>query len=280
MIASLSINSGGGGGGGGGGGSSSSSSNGGPGSRVGRGLGLHRSNSSLELPHSPDPTSRVPDTPLRREYGSHGKRWILLNIASVPLALKSLSLSLSNPFSHNISLPLIFSSLHNSGSIDVVAQSVPVGENFFAMLQDFRSPDQRSSNSNVELLRRLQDSQSPDTDEVCGPTGSSPKLRLKLNRFWSSGGKPPRTSIQDQDQCQTPGTPIVSADVEERHRRRAFAHYDCQSLTANLGYAAKLRGILLARRRNTATGASAASSLRASTPDEVPEDDIGDGKGT
>lgn len=40
--------------------------------RVGRGLALHRSNSSLELPHSPDPASRVPETPLRREYGSHG----------------------------------------------------------------------------------------------------------------------------------------------------------------------------------------------------------------
>jgi signal-induced proliferation-associated 1 like protein 1 len=72
---------------------------------------------------------------------------------------------------------------------------------------------------------------------------------------------------------------VVSADVEERHRRRAFAHYDCQSLTANLGYAAKLRGILLARRRNTATGASAASAFRASTPDEAPEEDAGDGKG-
>lgn len=59
MIASLPINGGG---------------SGGPVSRVGRGLALHRSNSSLELPHSPDPASRVPETPLRREYGSHGKR--------------------------------------------------------------------------------------------------------------------------------------------------------------------------------------------------------------
>ncbi|KOC68991.1 Signal-induced proliferation-associated 1-like protein 2 [Habropoda laboriosa] len=168
-----------------------------------------KSNSSLELPHSPDPGSRVPETPLRREYGSHG-------------------------------------------SIDVVAQSVTVGENLFAMLQDLRpsavaasSLDQRNS-VGVEYLRRVPDGQTVDVDEVCGPTGpnSSPKLRLKLHRL-----------------------------------RRAFAHYDCQSLTANLGYAAKLRGILLARRRNTATGASAASSFRASTPDETPEEDSGDGKG-
>lgn len=141
------------------------------------------------------------------------------------------------------------------------------------MLQDFRPTDQRSPVS-ADYLRRVQDTQSAqDTDEVCGPTGggSSPKLRLKLNRFW--GGKSPRAM---EETC---GSPVVSADVEERHRRRAFAHYDCQSLTANLGYAAKLRGILLARRRNTATGASAASALRASTPDETPEEDSGDGKG-
>lgn len=153
-----------------------------------------------------------------------------------------------------------------------MAQSVSVGENFFAMLQDFRPTDQRSPMA-TEFLRRVQDNQSPDTDEVCGPTGSSPKLRLKFNRFW--GGKVPRSN--DETLCTSP---TVSADVEERHRRRAFAHYDCQSLTANLGYAAKLRGILLARRRNTATGASAASSLRASTPDEAPEEDAGDAKGT
>ncbi|XP_071565068.1 uncharacterized protein [Temnothorax nylanderi] len=215
MIASLSMNG-----------------SGGPGSRVGRGLALHRSNSSLELPHSPDPASRVPETPLRREYGSHG-------------------------------------------SIDVVAQSITGGENFFAMLQDFRPSDQRGVVTG-DYLRRVQDGsgQPLDVDEVCGgPTGagSSPKLRLKLNRLW--GSKPPRAM---EETCTSP---VVSADVEERHRRRAFAHYDCQSLTANLGYAAKLRGILLAKRRNTATGASAASALRASTPDETPEEDAGDGKG-
>ncbi|XP_031845510.2 signal-induced proliferation-associated 1-like protein 2 isoform X1 [Nomia melanderi] len=216
MIASLPIHSGG---------------SGGPSSRVGRGLALHRSNSSLELPHSPDPASRVAETPLRREYGSHG-------------------------------------------SIDAVAQSVTVGENLFAMLQELRpSPSDQRNSVSVDYLRRVPDGQPIDADEVCGPTGgSSPKLRLKLNRLW--GAKPPRAM---EDSCST--SPVVSADVEERHRRRAFAHYDCQSLTANLGYAAKLRGILLARRRNTATGASAASSFRASTPDETPEEDAGDGKG-
>nr|CAD7263867.1 unnamed protein product [Timema shepardi] len=55
-------------------------------------------------------------------------------------------------------------------------------------------------------------------------------------------------------------------------------------MTANLGYAAKLRGLLLARRRNTTTGASAASMLgtgRAATPEgtDSGDEDAGDGRG-
>ena len=121
-----------------------------------------------------------------------------------------------------------------------MAQSVTVGENLFAMLQDLRpspsssSSDQRNS-IGVDYLRRVPDGQTVDADEVCGPTGgSSPKLRLKLNRLW--GAKPPRAM---EESCSSP---VVSADVEERHRRRAFAHYDCQSLTANLGYAGQTQG--------------------------------------
>lgn len=196
----------------------------------------------------------------------------------------------------------------------MVAQSVSMNDNLLAMLQDFRPGDPvlRSPIASELLMRRqshhhhpqhhqhqqlhhqqqvLADGQSPDVDEVCGPSGSSPKLRLKLNRLWGSSKPqrvtstgPPGSGVEEQSggaggSSGTCTSPVVSADVEERHRRRAFAHYDCQSLTANLGYAAKLRGILLARRRNTATGASAASSLRASTPDEAPEEDAGDGKG-
>ncbi|XP_034949420.1 signal-induced proliferation-associated 1-like protein 1 [Chelonus insularis] len=228
MIAQLAVMGGGSGGSGGG-------------SRVSRGgLTLHRSNSSLELPHSPERSGRTLDAqPLRREYGSHG-------------------------------------------SIDVVAgQCSPAGGNatgdhIFAMLQDFRS-----GRASADRLHPHGDSAGAlnvgaSTDEVCGPSASSPKLRLKLNRLW--GGK----ESNCPSGASTPGT-VVSSDLEERHRRRAFVHYDTQSLTANLGYAAKLRGILLARRRNTATGASAASTIRSPTPDNEAEgaetkDDPGDGK--
>lgn len=54
--------------------------------------------------------------------------------------------------------------------------------------------------------------------------------------------------------------------MEERYRRRALAHYDCQSISANISYAARLRG-LLSKRRNTTTGASAASLCQRSPPE-------------
>jgi signal-induced proliferation-associated 1 like protein 1 len=50
----------------------------------------------------------------------------------------------------------------------------------------------------------------------------------------------------------------MEARLDERLKRKAFAHHDCQSMSVNLGYAARLRG-LLSQRRNTTTGASAAS---------------------
>ena len=56
----------------------------------------------------------------------------------------------------------------------------------------------------------------------------------------------------------------MEARLDERLKRKAFAHHDCQSMSVNLGYAARLRG-LLSQRRNTTTGASAASMASASS---------------
>lgn len=53
---------------------------------------------------------------------------------------------------------------------------------------------------------------------------------------------------------------LDSARLEDRLRKKLFAHYDCQSLTANLTLASRLRNVL-AKRRNTTTGASAASQV-------------------
>ncbi|KAJ6632768.1 Signal-induced proliferation-associated 1-like protein 2 [Pseudolycoriella hygida] len=223
---------------------------------------LYRSNSSLELLH--DTNTHHNDTinlqpTLRREYGSHG-------------------------------------------SIDVISTTerpATTGESFFAMLQDYRpavlgviGTDQRSpgpaeylkgkvSESTQQANHNMQNYSGDMTaNDDAVDRGGSPKLRNKLHRLWGPT-KPGRLSnhVSATDECSFITT--LSADIEERQRRRAFAHFDCQSLTANLGYAAKLRGLLLARRRNTTTGASAASMLtaRSSTPDGLENvDDYGDGQ--
>lgn len=119
-----------------------------------------------------------------------------------------------------------------------------------------------------------------------GPNSSSPKLRLKFHKFWGANNKFSRTTddtigMGGGSTNMTAGAVNnCSADFtgEERQKRRGFAHYDVQSLTATVGLASKLQN-MLSRRRNTATGASAASMLatRSSTP-ESGDEDIGDGK--
>ncbi|KFB38697.1 hypothetical protein ZHAS_00006097 [Anopheles sinensis] len=129
-----------------------------------------------------------------------------------------------------------------------------------------------------------------------GSNGSSNGSNGKQSRQSSSAGtatatngvSPATASLDDSQLCMalnvsasSTTTTVSSADIEERQRRRAFAHFDCRSLTANLGYAAKLRGFLLERRRNTTTGASAAATYgtRSSTPDgESVDEDYGDGQ--
>lgn len=120
-----------------------------------------------------------------------------------------------------------------------------------------------------------------------GPNSSSPKLRLKFHKFWGVNNKFSRTT-DDAAAGGLPGAPVSNAQTvgvgcadftgDERQKRRGFAHYDIQSLTATVGLPSRLQN-MLSRRRNTATGASAASMLaaRSSTPDSGDED-LGDGK--
>lgn len=245
---------------------------------------LYRSNSSLELLHdhvnlkSDLDSNQIVPGGLRREYGSHG-------------------------------------------SIHVISSDrrTTTGESFFAMLQDYRpavlnvigvdqrspGPDeylkgkinennqQLSSKSSSAYIQNHTNHQGNATETAnCG--NSSPKLLTKLHKIW---GPTKQGRLQNSEEIAMAVTGQSSGshnslgydvnvssvvDIEERQRRQSFAHYDCQSLTANLIYAAKLRSVLLARRRNTTTGASAASLLnsRASTPDGAKsvEEDFGDGQ--
>ncbi|VVC96818.1 unnamed protein product [Leptidea sinapis] len=112
------------------------------------------------------------------------------------------------------------------------------------------------------------------SDHADGPTtraSVSPKPRLKFNKLW--GGNTQVLNRHSNDEGSMP-------NIVEGSKRKQFAHYDCQSLLANLSYAAEIRGALLSRRRNTTTGASAASLLatRGVPAGEDTAPDTGDGR--
>lgn len=148
---------------------------------------------------------------------------------------------------------------------------------------DDRIPTATSGNGTGSALQDSKATTSPPP----GHNSSSPKLKLKLHRFWGANSKFSRTTDDTAGLSQaavsaSSGNPATVNCAEftgdDRQKRRGFAHYDVQSLTATVGLASKLQN-MLSRRRNTATGASAASMLaaRSSTPDSG-EDDLGDGK--
>ncbi|CAG9820298.1 unnamed protein product [Phaedon cochleariae] len=202
---------------------------------------LCRSNSSLELLDHSGQLSQSEAPFLRREYGSHG-------------------------------------------SIDVVERGAPhggkngarhVSNEFFQMLQDYRpaglvGTDQRSPGPSEYLRGKVEGG----AEE--GHVPHSPKHRTKGKKlFWANASGTKQAMDDSTMNCSSTSINSSAAvETDEIARRRAFAHYDCQSLTTNL----RLRMNLLARRRNTTTGASAASMLtRSSTPDGDSEDDCGDG---
>ncbi|CAG9762814.1 unnamed protein product [Ceutorhynchus assimilis] len=214
---------------------------------------LYRSNSSLELLDQNGRPFKSSSPTLKREYGSHG-------------------------------------------SIDVIDRPVGVqGKNeFFEMLQDYRpavlaETDQRSPGPSEYLRGKLDSEDQQDGNAHGGNYPQSPKLRSKLTKFWGNNNvangnnhvmvKSQRQTMDDSVVSSSSTSVLYSQEAEEIARRRAFAHFDCQSLTTNLNYSIRLRRNHLAKRRNTTTGASAASMLiRSSTPDGDGEDDAGDGQ--
>ncbi|KAF4522715.1 hypothetical protein B566_EDAN012732 [Ephemera danica] len=248
---------------------------------------MYRSNSSLELEGDGAPElASVSSMAARREYGSHGSIDVL---GDGPSPGGSSFFALLQDFKHRAAPP----DQRSPGPARIAdvlrgkLEPPPASENATNALQVTNGTTAISSNGSNDSLE---------------PDAASPKLRNKLHKFWGDkAGKqgkaeeqPPslfrklRGRSQQADDTTDCGLTVAGASDEERERqrRRAFAHYDCQSVTANLPSAAsRLRSLLLLRRRNTATGASAAS-MRASTPDapltngssEHLEEDTGDGR--
>ncbi|XP_031624591.1 signal-induced proliferation-associated 1-like protein 2 isoform X2 [Contarinia nasturtii] len=263
---------------------------------------MYRSNSSLELMHNETPSNgnnsngnnglhleRTHPVPgLRREYGSHGS---IDALASTP---PKHSRGTSESFFAMLQdyrpavLGVIGTDQRSPGPVEymkgkVVEQTTVKSSTMTHTTTTTANNTSLNSTTTHTQQNFINESLSEDSIDR-----GSPKLRNKLQRLWGQSKQTRSMSIAHPvsitngitEDCCVAST--LSADMEERQKRRAFAHYDCQSLAANLGYAAKLRGVLLARRRNTTTGASAASMLntRSSTPDSAQEnvDDYGDGQ--
>lgn len=263
---------------------------------------LYRSNSSLELVH--ESTGHPPGTTaassggvhlagpnLRREYGSHGSIDVIANDRPHGASGTSESFFAMLQDYRPAVLGVIGTDQRSPGPAEYMKGKVPDSGNYSSAANTSASQANVSHYSNGGgLTNGLQTSSSTAsmqnyTNEATADDrldAGSPKF--KLHRLWgpTKAGRQP-THVSANDECSFITT--LSADIEERQRRRAFAHFDCQSLTANLGYAAKLRGLLLARRRNTTTGASAASmvtsrdSSSAAASDSDSIDDFGDGQG-
>ncbi|KAK8778942.1 hypothetical protein V5799_019717 [Amblyomma americanum] len=93
------------------------------------------------------------------------------------------------------------------------------------------------------------------SSNASGTSGSSSNQESSLFRKWKPGGRSESADARSLE-------PALPDPAEERLRRRALAHYDCQSLGANLSRASGRLASILGRRRNTTTGASAASMLQ------------------
>lgn len=127
-------------------------------------------------------------------------------------------------------------------------------------------------------------------EEVWGAT--SPKTKRKaITGFWGSNSKD-KNSRKSQKSLfkkrpKEGSEGLVRGEAsscdsdnkaEDKHRRRFFSHYDTASVCASLSVTAQLRTL---QRRNTTTGASAASAaLRGGGTDSLDSDveaDTGDG---
>lgn len=261
---------------------------------------LYRSNSSLELVH--ESTSHQTNATavssgggghlngpgLRREYGSHGSIDVIANDRPHgPSGTSESFFAMLQDYRPAV-LGVIGTDQRSPGPAEYMKGKVAESGNYSSSSnttsQITTTHYSNGTSAGLQTSSSVTSMQSYSND-VCSDDrldAGSPKF--KLNRLWgpTKAGRQP-THVSANDECSFITT--LSADIEERQRRRAFAHFDCQSLTANLGYAAKLRGLLLARRRNTTTGASAASmvtsrdSSSAASADSESIDDFGDGQG-
>ena len=142
------------------------------------------------------------------------------------------------------------------GSIDVIARSNSVGH---APFDPYDPPPPPKAMSTLQRTKTVDivDFESSNNNDDNHSSSSSPKIKKK--GFFKSSTQQQRSlfkklrggSLKDGD---TPDS--IDKFVDDRHRRRFFYHYDISSVAASLSFST-LKSL---ERRNTTTGASAASA--------------------
>ncbi|RWS27672.1 signal-induced proliferation-associated 1-like protein 2 [Leptotrombidium deliense] len=259
--------------------------------------GLYRSNSSLDLDHNNDVENN-----LRRDFGS----------ASSIDALSSVNgensfFNLIKEYRRDNVLdqrspgpPKIQEYLR--GKIDAPPSLQNASNSLVTSCIGAGETDSLGMTSSVTSVASSMSSSSVVSSIMLEEATQSPRLRNKFQKLWESKSeKNSRTktktteekgstsifrklrsasnkteTIQEQQSSTNSSTRLDDPEVrfEEKLRKKAFAHYDSQSVTANLTYASRLCHVLN-KRRNTTTGASAASMSGKNSDEEI---DTGDGR--
>ena len=265
------------------------------GRRPGERRGLYRSNSSLELEsveQRTDDERQAPRLallaggPLRRDYGSANS----LDMIGANVREDNLLAALQDYRNENVS-----HQRHHVHHKPTHAHSVPPMREFRTGRPEQLQPDRTALSSHEKLPNGgllVED----DTDAPLSPRlkksqkQKDKKPRNKSVVGESSGGlfKKLRGSKSDESNSskslESPDDLDPSVKTNDRQKRKAIVHYDCQSIGVSL-YDVIRRRNSLDRRKNTTTGASAASGVRSVPgPSEGSaivgheESDNGDGK--
>ena len=236
--------------------------------------GLYRSNSSLELESIEQRTdderqgqgqrlALLAGGPLRRDYGSASS----LDMIGANVREDNLLAALQDYRNENVSH---HSSHHHAHHKATHAHSVPPMREFRTGRPEQLQPDNTALSSHDKLPNGgllVED----DTDAPLSPRlKKSQKQKDKKPRHKSvvgesSGGlfKKLRGSKSDETNSskslESPDDVDPSIKSNDRQKRKAIVHYDCQSIGISL-YDVIRRRNSLDRRKNTTTGASAASA--------------------
>ena len=248
--------------------------------------GLHRSNSSLELEHGQQeflPEDVVaPTGNMRRDYGSANSLDVMSNSGESFFAM------LQDYHNENLDQraaapPRINELLRGRVDLNKNTSTPQVAQ--FQNRASYPQSKPALNGTAVAVCESTVDpSASPKTGAKLQQKSKERKPRAKTMVAEASSGilrkiRGARSDTESGNKSMSDNS-LDDGRPEDRQKRKAFVHFDCQSIGVVLGDVIKRRTTVEMTRRNTTTGASAASGTRGTDTDDLVSDDsdAGDGK--